>query len=138
MRLLFIVLVLVVSTARLCTKPTGIQVDLSAYKIPRTNSYRFAVDIRKERVGLNRNGTGVGFVGNVSTLVLKNQQGTEFVYDSVEFGFECPALHKPTQSKEELIELQIIHRFKTSEPSNNSSIPAPYEWVLFSFPFMVS
>ena len=49
-------------------------------------------------MGLSKNGTGVAFVGNVSTLVLKNQQGVEFVYDSVEFGFECPALHKPTST----------------------------------------
>jgi hypothetical protein len=47
----------------------------------------------------------VFFLGNVSTLVLKNQQGAQFVYEGVGFGFECPALHKPTHTQEEIIEL---------------------------------
>jgi hypothetical protein len=88
MRFLLLFVILVVYTmARLCTKSSGVQVDLAAYKIPRTDSYKFAFDMRKQRVGLSKNETGVAFVGNVSTLVLKNQQATEFVYDSVEFGF---------------------------------------------------
>ena len=95
---LLLFILIIHTTARLCTKPSSMQIDLAAYKIPRTNSYKFAFEMRKERVGLSRNGTGVGFVGNVSTLVLKNQQGVEFVYDSVEFGFECPALHKPAST----------------------------------------
>ena len=89
-------------------------------------------------MALRKDSNGTAFLGNVSTLVLKNQQGLEFVYDSVEFGFECPALHKPTQSNEELIELQITHRFRTPQSSQNTSLRAPYEWIMFSFPFMVS
>ena len=81
----FLVLIMIFfhAIAKLCTKPSSVQLDLAAYKIPKTNSYKSAFDMRKERVGLNKNETGVAFVGNFSTLVLKNQQGTQFVYDSV-------------------------------------------------------
>jgi hypothetical protein len=85
----FLVLIIIFfhAAAKLCTNPSSVQLDLAAYKIPKTNSYKFAFEIRNEQVGLNKNATGIAFVGNFSTLVLKNQQGTEFVYDSLEFGF---------------------------------------------------
>jgi hypothetical protein len=87
MRFLFIVMAVVVQVlAKLCSRQT-LQVDLSSYKIPKTNSYRYAMEINRARLGMSRNESGVAFVGNVSTLVLKNQQGGQFVYEAVGFGF---------------------------------------------------
>ena len=87
MRFLFIVMAVVVQAlAKLCSRQT-IQVDLSSYKIPKTNIYRYAMEMNRARLGMSRHESRLAFLGNVSTLVLKNQQGVQFVYEGIGFGF---------------------------------------------------
>ena len=50
------------------------QINLAEYKIPRTNTYRFAIDMKKGLVSVEKNENGTAFIGNLSTLILKNQQ----------------------------------------------------------------
>ncbi len=55
MRFLFIVMAVVVQAlAKLCSRQT-LQVDLSSYKIPKTNSYRYAMEINRARLRMSRN-----------------------------------------------------------------------------------